>query len=148
MLGIAAPDMPEPHLITIPRFRDHRGSLSVIEWADCFPFIPKRFYYIYDSNPEARRGGHSHWKEEEIILALSGSLSVVVDDGFQRTEHLLDRPDMALYIPPLVWHEVFGLSAGALCAVFASNPYNKEDYCLDYQQFIRECRKSGPGSLS
>lgn len=142
------PDMREPRLITIPRFSDQRGSLSVIEWAECFPFIPKRFYYIYDSNPAARRGNHAHWKEEEIILALSGSLSVLVDNGSHRTEYLLDRPDIALYIPPLVWHEVFGFSAGALCAVFASTPYNnKEDYCLDYQQFIEERRKSGPGSL-
>jgi|HubBroStandDraft_1064217.scaffolds.fasta_scaffold120001_2 UDP-2-acetamido-3-amino-2,3-dideoxy-glucuronate N-acetyltransferase len=140
--------MREPYLITIPRFSDHRGSLSVIEWAECFPFIPKRFYYIYDTNPAARRGSHSHWKEEEVFLALSGSISVLLDNGSQRTEFLLDRPDIALYIPPLVWHEAFGFSAGALCAVFASNPYNKEDYCLDYQQFIGACRKSGSDSLS
>ena len=120
----------------------------MIEWEECFPFIPKRFYYIYDSNPGARRGGHSHWKEEQAILALSGSFSVLVDNGCRRTEYLLDRPDIALYLPALLWHEVFGLSVGALCAVFASTSYNKEDYCLDYQQFIGECRKSGPDSLS
>jgi len=119
--------MSEPYLITIPRFSDHRGSLSVIEWAECFPFTPERFYYIYDSNPEARRGGHSHRQEEEIILALSGSLSVRVGNGSERKEYLLDRPDIALYIPPGVWHEVFGFSAGALCAVFASKPYDKGD---------------------
>jgi len=139
--------MREPHLITIPRFSDHRGSLSVIELAECFPFTPKRFYYLYDSKPAARRGEHSHWREEEIVLALSGSLTVLVDDGCRRMEYLLDRPDIALYIPPLVWHEVFGFSAGTVCAVFASKAYNKEDYCLDYQQFIEECGKPGPGSL-
>jgi hypothetical protein len=140
--------MREPHLITIPRFSDQRGNLSVIEWAECFPFIPKRFYYIYDANPATRRGGHSHWKEEQAILALSGSFSVLVDNGRQRTEYLLDRPDIALYLPALLWHEVFEFSAGAICAVFASTSYNKEDYCLDYQQFIWECRKSGSDSLS
>jgi len=139
--------MGKPHLITIPRFSDHRGSLSAVEWAECFPFTPKRFYYIYDSNPAARRGEHSHWKEQEVILALSGDVTVLVDDGCRRAEYRLDRPDVALYIPPLVWHEVFGFSAGAVCAVFASQAYNKEDYCLDYQQFIGERRKSGPGSL-
>jgi len=133
--------MREPHLITIPRFSDDRGNLSVVEFAECLPFTPKRFYYIYDANPASRRGGHSHWQEEESILALHGTFTVLVDDGCRRTEYLLDRPDVTLYIPPLMWHEVFGFSPGAICAVFASQRYNKEDYCFDYQQFTGSARR-------
>jgi len=133
--------MQEPRLITIPRFADNRGSLAVIEWAECFPFTPKRFYYIYNSEPAARRGDHCHWKEEEVVLALSGSFTVLLDDGCRQTEYRLDRPDTALYVPPRVWHAVFEFSPGAVCAVFASEAYNREDYCLDYQQFIARHRK-------
>lgn len=130
----------EPRLITIPRFDDIRGSLSVIDWPKCLSFEPKRFYYLYDSRPEARRAGHAHWLEEEVILALHGSFKVTASNGSSAMEYRLDRPDVALYIPPLVWHELFDFSVGAVCVVFASRKYDKEDYCQNYERFLQVCR--------
>lgn len=126
-----------PRLITIPGFRDARGTLSVIEWEECLPFIPRRFYYIYDVPKGATRGVHSHGSEEEVILALKGNFTVLVDDGRTRAEHRLEHPGVALYIPPLIWHELFDFSAGAICAVFASQRSNPGDYCRDYEEFLR-----------
>ena len=128
--------MREPRLITLPRYCDHRGTLSVVEWPEGLPFEPKRFYYLYDLVPGTRRAVHAHAQEEEVLLALSGSLKVLLDDGCTRVVHDLDRPDVALYIPALVWHEVYGFSAGAVCAVFASERRNEKDYIRDYQEFL------------
>ena len=137
----------EPRLIAFPTFCDDRGSIAVIEFAEYLPFTPKRFYYIYDSDPKSVRGAHSHWKEQELILALRGTFRVRLDDGRRKSEYVLDRADVALYVPPSTWHEVFEFSAGSVCAVFASEPYNKEDNCVDYQQFIRNRDQYGDGSV-
>jgi dTDP-4-dehydrorhamnose 3,5-epimerase-like enzyme len=132
----------EPRLITIPRFNDKRGSLLVIDWPECLSFEPKRFYYLCDSNPEARRAGHAHWLEEEVILAVHGSITVTANNGSSVWEYRLDRPDVALHVPPLVWHELFDFSADAVCIVFASRKYDEEDYCHDYERFLKS---AGPG---
>jgi hypothetical protein len=126
----------QPRLIEIPGFEDDRGVVSVIDWEGSLPFIPKRFYYIRNTHDSVRRGRHSHWKEGEAILALNGSFTVLADNGIQRTEFRLDRPGVALYIPPMTWHELYEFSAGAICAVFASERFDVEDYCHDYQQFL------------
>jgi dTDP-4-dehydrorhamnose 3,5-epimerase-like enzyme len=132
--------MGAPRLLTIPRFSDHRGSLSVIDWPECLPFVPRRFYYLYDLVDGARRAGHAHLKEEEMMVAVGGSFKVLTDDGQARREYTLDRPDVALYVPALIWHELYGFSGGAVCAVLASERYAREDYCDDYQQFLQVCQ--------
>jgi dTDP-4-dehydrorhamnose 3,5-epimerase-like enzyme len=138
MIHPAVPVIGEPRLITLPSFPDQRGTLSVFEWAGMSPFEPKRFYYIYNSTSGARRGLHAHFVEEELIVALAGHFTVWLDDGSKRTEHRLDRPDRALYVPALIWHELADFSANAVCAVFASTECNNnEDYCRDYQEFLK-----------
>jgi dTDP-4-dehydrorhamnose 3,5-epimerase-like enzyme len=127
----------EARLIQLPRFTDHRGSLSPVEWPGCLPFTPKRFYYVYDLPEGARRGGHAHWSEDEVVLALNGRFRVLLDDGRVRREFDLDRPDTALYVPSLVWHELYDFTAGAVCAVFSSDRYDSEDFCRDYQLFLK-----------
>ena len=141
--------MSEPRLITLPSFCDQRGTLAVAEWPGTLPFTPKRFYYLYNLLPDALRGVHAHWKEEEVILALSGSFTVTLDDGCKRTEHRLDRPEIGLHIPSLIWHELHGFSTGAVCAVFASEERcDQEDYCRDYQQFLQARKaRSKPRAL-
>ncbi len=127
----------EPTLLRIPHFDDERGSLLVVEGGPQLPFRPERFYCIRNATPQARRGGHAHWKEQEIILALAGAFTVAADDGVERVEYRLDRPDVALFLPRRVWHELYDFSPNAICAVFASEPlYDKEDYCRDYQEFL------------
>jgi dTDP-4-dehydrorhamnose 3,5-epimerase-like enzyme len=122
-------------LVDLPRFTDARGSLSVVERAD-LPFPVQRFYYLYDVPEGIVRGGHAHRTEEELILALAGRLSVAVDDGTERREFMLDRPDLGLYLPALVWHELRNFSPGAVCGVLASQPYDKDDYFNAYGSFL------------
>jgi hypothetical protein len=113
--------------------------LCVIERAH-LPFPPKRFYYLYDIPADARRAGHAHFTEHELMVALGGSFSVLADDGCTRTEFRLDRPDLALHIPPLVWHEVHSFTPGSVCAVLASTDYDAREYCRDYAQFLEARR--------
>ena len=134
--------MSSPRLIPIPRFADHRGTLSVVEWEQHLPFLPKRFYWIDHADSAASRGSHCHWKDEEVMLALRGSFTSAADDGATRTEFLFDRPDSALYVPAGVWHEVSGFRSDALCAVFASGVYSPADDCRDYQEFLAECQRA------
>lgn len=130
----------EAQRIKVPCFTDHRGTLSVIDWTDRLPFTPKRFYYIYDVPNGARRAGHAHGVEEQVILALTGSFTVLTDDGRSRREYLLDRRDGGLYIPRMIWVEVYGFRAGSICAVLASHRYDQGDYIRDYDQFLQARR--------
>jgi dTDP-4-dehydrorhamnose 3,5-epimerase-like enzyme len=130
-----------PRLLAIPRFSDHRGNLSVIDWPGNLSFTPRRFYYIYDVTRGSTRAGHAHFVEEELIICLAGSVVVVADDGRDRREFSLNRPDFALHIPPLVWHELRDFSPGAVCAVLASEPHFEKDYCRVYQEFLRVARQ-------
>jgi dTDP-4-dehydrorhamnose 3,5-epimerase-like enzyme len=134
--------MPAARLIPIPCFADQRGTLSVVEWEQHLPFLPKRFYWIDHADSAAFRGSHCHWKDEEVMLALRGSFTVLLDDGATRTEFLLDTPDSALYVPAGVWHEVSGFRGAALCAVFASGIYSPADDCRDYREFLAECQRA------
>jgi dTDP-4-dehydrorhamnose 3,5-epimerase-like enzyme len=130
-----------PRLIPIARFADSRGTLSVLEWEQHLPFVPKRFYWIDQTDRAASRGSHCHWKGEEVMLVLRGSFTVLADDGRIRTEFLMNRPDAGLYIPAGVWHEVYGFCEGALCAVLASGAYEPSDDCRDYQAFLAACHR-------
>jgi dTDP-4-dehydrorhamnose 3,5-epimerase-like enzyme len=133
--------MAAPRLISIPCFADHRGTLTVLEWEQHLPFLPKRFYWIDHADSAAFRGLHCHWKDEEVMLALRGSFKVMADNGCSRTEFLMNRPDAGLYIPAGVWHEVYGFCDGALCAVLASGAYQPADDCRDYQEFLAACQR-------
>jgi hypothetical protein len=124
-------------MIEIPSFSDARGTLAVIEWADCLPFVPERFYYIWDTPGSVKRAGHAHWEESEAIFALRGVFTVMTDDGRVKKEWLLDRPDRVLLIPAIVWHELYDFGPDAVCAVFASHRHNSKDYCCDHDQFLR-----------
>ncbi len=133
--------MSEPRLIPIPRFVDHRGTLSVVEWEQHLPFLPKRFYWIDQADAAASRGLHCHWNGHEVMLALRGSFTILTDDGRTRTEFVMDRPDAGLYVPARVWHEVYGFRDGALCAVLASGAYDPADDCRDYREFLAACQR-------
>lgn len=122
-------------LIHIPKVHDVRGNLAVIE-GDCIPFEIKRVYYLFDVPSDAYRGGHAHEKQQSLILALSGSFEVMVNDGKKTERYMLNKPNIGLYIPTHVWREIENFSSGAVCLVLASTEYDESEYIRDYKAFL------------
>lgn len=122
-------------LIHIPKVHDVRGNLGVIE-GDCIPFEIKRVYYLFDVPSDAYRGGHAHKEQQSLILALSGSFEVMVNDGKKIERYMLNKPNIGLYIPTGVWREIENFSSGAVCLVLASTKYDENEYIRDYQAFL------------
>ena len=120
----------------LPVFADLRGSLSVGEFPQQVPFVPKRYFIVFDVPGKDVRGEHAHRRCHQFLVCLRGSLSVVVDDGTSSEEIALDRPSIGLYLPPMVWAVQYRYSADALLLVFASDPYNAGDYIRDYDEFL------------
>ena len=106
------------------------------------PFQPKRFYYLHDVPASAHRGCHAHRTEREIIVALAGSFKVSVNNGFESKEFELTSPDQGLYVPELLWHDLFDFSAGSVCIVFASQRYNPADYFLVYEDYLQNLKQT------
>ena len=122
------------HRIEIPKIKEPRGNLAVIE-KDCIPFKIKRVYYLYDVPSDASRGGHAHKKLYQFLIPLSGSFDVRVKDG--ENEHLitLNKPDIGLLIVPGIWREIENFSSGSVCLVLASAEYNEDDYIRDFEDY-------------
>ncbi|WNH07722.1 sugar 3,4-ketoisomerase [Thalassobellus suaedae] len=123
-------------LIDIPKISDEegRGNLSVIE-KDSIPFKIKRVYYLYDVPSDAYRGGHAHKDLSQFLIALSGSFEVVLDNGFEKTKVMLNKPNKGLLIKKGVWRELENFSSGAVCLVLASDVFDEEDYIRSYNDF-------------
>ncbi|MFD1163875.1 MULTISPECIES: sugar 3,4-ketoisomerase [Hwangdonia] len=123
-------------IIEIPKIKDNRGNLSVIE-KDLLPFLFKRVYYLYDVPSGAYRGGHAHKEQEEFLIALSGSFNVVLQDrtGKKRT-FTLNKPNQGLLVSNMIWRELEGFSSGAVCLVVASDVYDESDYIRDFEKFM------------
>lgn len=126
-------------LIEIPKVHDERGSLAVIE-KDVLPFEIKRVYYLFDVPSDSFRGGHAHKEQESVIIALSGSFEVVIDNGKMRKKIMLNKPTQGLYIPTNIWREIDNFSSGAVCLVLASTNYNEAEYIRDYDQFKNQVK--------
>jgi mannose-6-phosphate isomerase-like protein (cupin superfamily) len=122
-------------LVSIPVVEDVRGNLGYIQ-KDILPFEFKRVYYLFDVPSSAFRGGHSHLEQQEVLIALSGSFEVILDDGFEKKSFLLNKPNIGLYIPNGIWRELENFSSGAVCLVLASDEFSEEDYIRDYDEFI------------
>ena len=125
-------------LIDIPKIVDPqgRGKLSFIE-KDVIPFSIKRVYYLYDVPSDSHRGGHAHKKLVQLMIPLSGSFEVLLDDGKKRKKVMLNKPDKGLLIPQGIWREMDNFSSGAICMVLASDNFDESDYFRDYDQFKR-----------
>ncbi|MEM3485215.1 MAG: FdtA/QdtA family cupin domain-containing protein [Candidatus Bathyarchaeia archaeon] len=128
-------------LVKFPKIKDHRGNLTFIESAKHIPFEIKRIYYLYDVPAAEVRGGHAHKELEQIIIALSGSFDVILDNGVEKAAVTLNRPWEGLYIPRLVWRELENFSSGAVCLVLASQFYDENDYYRNYDQFLSAVSK-------
>lgn len=121
-------------LIDIPKIHDPRGNLSVIE-NQTFPFEIKRVYYLYDVPSDAFRGGHAHKEQSELLIAVSGSFEVVLDNGAKKETVMLNKPNIGLLIPTMVWRELQNFSSGAVCLVLASDVFDEADYIRAYDHF-------------
>ena len=135
-------------LVTLPRVMDPRGNLTFVEETRHVPFDIKRVYYLYDVPGGEGRGGHAHVELEQLIIAASGSLDVVLDDGYVRHRFHLNRSYFGLYVPKMMWREMDNFSSSSVCLVLASTFYDESDYIRDYQEFVRRVRgdKANPGS--
>jgi UDP-2-acetamido-3-amino-2,3-dideoxy-glucuronate N-acetyltransferase len=123
-------------LYHLPVVNDLRGSLSFAEYAAGLPFIPKRYFLVYNVPSKEIRGEHAHIKCHQYLICIKGSCLVVVDDGVRRAEVLLDQPNLGLHIPSMVWAIQYKYSEDAVLLVFASDPYEAEDYIRDYDVFL------------
>ncbi len=128
-------------LITLPKIVDRRGNLTVVESQRHAHFTIKRVYYLYDVPAGAERGGHAHKDLEQLIIALSGSFDVHLDDGYKTTRYTLNRPNNALYVCRMIWRSIDNFSAGSVCLVLASTYYEESDYYRDYDEFVRSIRE-------
>jgi hypothetical protein len=128
-------------LITLPKIEDYRGNISFAENNKQAPFTIKRIYYLYDIPTAAKRGGHAHKTLQQVIIPLSGSFTIKLDDGSQKKNYLLDKPWEGLYLSPMVWREITGFTSGSICLVLASDYYDENDYYNDYHEFIKASKK-------
>ena len=122
-------------IIDIRRYSDTRGYLSVVENGIDIPFDIKRIYYLY-MVPEVARGAHAHKELQQLLIATSGSVEVIMDDGKEKKSFMLDRPWKGLLIPPGLWRDLENFSGGAVLMCLASEKYDAEDYIRDYKEFL------------
>jgi hypothetical protein len=125
----------------LPQVRDPRGNLTFIEGGRHLPFEIKRVYYLYDVPGGSVRAGHGHKTLEQLVIAMSGSFDISLDDGLTKRKFHLNRPNYGLFISPLVWREIDNFSSGSVCAVLASDYYEETDYFRDYEDFLRAVRR-------
>jgi hypothetical protein len=124
-------------VISLPKIADPRGNLTFIEGGCHIPFDIKRVYYLYDVPGGAERGGHAHKGLHQLIIAMSGSFDVVLDDGDKKKRVHLNRSYSGLYVCPMIWRELDNFSSGSVCMVLASSKYEEDDYYRDYEEFMR-----------
>ena len=123
-------------LIDVPKITEARGNLTFVEGGRHVPFEIKRVYYLYDVPGGAERGGHAHKALHQLVIAMSGSFDIVLDDGYDRKRIHLNRSYIGLYIPPMMWREIDNFSSGSVCMVLASDYYDEMDYYRDHVDFL------------
>jgi len=122
-------------LIDLPKIHDPRGNLTFVEAGNHIPFDIQRVYYLYDVPGGSERGGHAHKELSQLIIAMSGSFDVVLDDGYKKKRFHLNRSYYGLYVCPMMWRELDNFSSGSVCMVLASNKYDEDDYYRDYDKY-------------
>ena len=123
-------------LYTLPIIKDLRGSLSFAEIDQFLPFTPQRYFLVYDVKSHEIRGEHAHRSIEQFLVCVKGECSVVVDDGKNREEYILNSPGVALHIPAMVWGIQYKYSHDASLLVLASGKYDPDEYIRNYNEFL------------
>jgi UDP-2-acetamido-3-amino-2,3-dideoxy-glucuronate N-acetyltransferase len=125
-------------LYELPYFADFRGSLSFAEFPGLLPFLPKRYFLTYNVPSREVRGEHAHRQCHQFLVCVAGNCSVIVDDGHNRVETVLDRPTLGIHIPPMIWSVEYKHSSQTVLMVLASDVYQPDDYIRDYDRFLHE----------
>ncbi len=123
-------------IIDLPKITDPRGNLTFVETGRQIPFAIQRVYYLYDVPGGSERGGHAHKELSQLIIAMSGSFDVVLDDGMKKKRVHLSRSYYGLYVCPMIWRELDNFSSGSVCMVIASNLYDESDYFRNYDDYL------------
>lgn len=125
-------------IITLdPHHSERKGDLCVVQGMHTVPFAVERVFYIYDVPAGAERGEHSHIRDHQLIVAVSGSFAVKVDDGQRSRVFQLKRPSEMLHVPPGLWVQLFDFSSGSVALVMCRYKYDKDDYINDYSEYIK-----------
>jgi len=124
-------------IIELPKIHNPQGNLTFIESDSQIPFAIQRVYYVYDVPGGAERGGHAHKELHQLIVAMSGSFDITLDDGKNKKTFHLARSYYGLYVCPMIWREIDNFSSGSVLMVLASNKYTEEDYYRNYDDFMR-----------
>jgi hypothetical protein len=128
-------------ILQLPRINDPRGNLTFVEGSRHIPFDIRRVYYLYDVPGGAERGGHAHKDLHQLIIAMSGSFDIHLDDGISKKTIHMNRSFYGLYVCPMIWREIDNFSSGAVCMVLASDYYDESDYYRIYSDFNNDVRK-------
>ena len=123
-------------LISIPLLHDSLGSIGVVEGRDLLPFAVKRFYFIRDVPLGATRGSHAHKSLHQLVIAVSGSVTVELDDATTTQSFELSGPDGGLHVPPGYWRTLSDFAPDSVVAVLASSEYSEHDYIREYESFL------------
>lgn len=125
-------------LVQLPKITEpSRGSLTVVQKGEEFPFELKRAYWTYDVPAGEWRGGHAHKIQKELILAVTGSFNLLLDDGKEKQSFLLNNPSQAVLVEEGIWRELHDFSAGAVCLVMASDEFDEDDYIREYDEYLK-----------
>src|SRR4030065_116322 len=130
----------DSRIIEFPIIQDNRGNLTFIEADRHVPFMIKRVYYLYDVPGGASRAAHGHKALHQLMISMSGSFDVTLDDGIEKKLFHLNRSYYGLYIPPMMWRDLNNFSSGAVCMVLASDFYDENDYFRNHDDFLRAVR--------
>ncbi len=130
------------YLFNLHSFGDDRGSLVALEKEHNVPFDIKRVYYIFDTKMDVPRGFHAHRELEQLLICVTGSCKIKIDDGAQTETFDLNHPTKALFVGKNLWREMYDFSQGCVLMVIASEYYNPEEYIRDYQEFLRSVKEA------
>jgi dTDP-4-dehydrorhamnose 3,5-epimerase-like enzyme len=125
------------NVLTLPKIHNRAGNITAVNNSVDIPFDVNRVYYLYDVPGGEDRGGHAHKELQQLIVAVSGSFDITVDDGRTKKTVSLNRPYYGLHVIPGIWRDLTNFSSGAICLVLASHKYDANDYIRDYEEFIR-----------
>lgn len=124
------------HVLHLPKINSRAGNITAVNNLINIPFEVKRVYYLYDIPSGSRRGAHGHKELESLIVAISGSFNISIDDGVCKKNIQLNRPDIGLILKPGIWRDISDFSSAAICFVLASELYNETDYIREYADFL------------
>ena len=129
------------NVYSLPKIHNRAGNITPLNNSIDIPFDIKRVYYLYDIPAGEIRGGHAHKELHQLIVAVSGSFDVTLDDGYNKKTVTLNQPNFGLHIIPGIWRDLSNFSSGAICVVLASHEYDEKDYIRDYNDFLNYKRK-------